>query len=647
MKNTVKIAAAAVAFIMCLSAYACSPAVNVPVTTANVPVAAAEQTETQSVALTEAVTEAHFTLTENGGTALVKTDDTVYTASGYESVNADKFRIKSGFSAEFDKEFEEFNRVTLNYTASAPMKITVSYGIRTVRHEEQFFIEAAESGEFSFVIAYYFDADLASGKITVSAETCTGEEADLMIFGIRPHEIPYSNKTVRYIESSRYKLGVKLNWGGAVSYLEDKTANIDGLTNLINCHDTGRLLQQSYYGTYGNDEFTPGTSFGVGWRYNPVQGGDQYGHESRLIDFVESENSIYVKSQPLDWAKTNYLTPFYMDNTYTVTDEYVRVDNRFVDFSGWDHPVAGQELPALYTVSYLSDFVYYAGENSWCDDTLTYKTDLPFWGPNPRETSFFMKGENTETWGAFFNPDDDFGIGLYTPNIDKLTGGRNAYNGSKSASNDSTNYIGASNEMKIVSYEPIEYGYLIATGSVEEIRAVFKANRDFTDNACFDKRTPHRLGDVIEGELLLTFEEENGYVALMEGRHNTEVSYSEKEKAAVITCKGDDPHLAIIYTSVFEAQDRRHIEFEYMLPKENGRDSYTTELFLCSGDTPEPQAGKSVTVDLIKDGGYHTASVDLTNVPFWSGEVYKIRFDYFTGGNVGDVMYVRSFKLLP
>ena len=590
-----------------------------------------------------------YTLTEKDGKATVRSGDLSYTASGYESISDNKFIIKSGFTADFENEFDKFNRVTIKYAADKAIKISVKYKIDDAEKNEPFFMEAAENGQFSFIIGTYFEADLGQGKISVSAETCTGEEADFVIFGIEPEDIGYSGKTVRYIESSRYKLGIKLTWGGAVCYLEDKNVRISGLKNLINQHDTGRLLQQSYYGTYGNDEFTPGTSFGVSWRYNPVQGGDQYGHESRIIDmrFDEDGKTAYIKCQPLDWAKSNYFTPFYMEDTYTVTDEYIKVDNRFVDFSGWEHPAAGQEIPALYIVSYFSRFVYYAGENSWQDDELTYKDDLPFWGPYPAETTFLMKGENTEIWGAFFNPEDNFGIGLYTPNIDKLGAGRYNYDGSKNSASDSTNVIGGANTLKIVSFKPVEYSYLVTTGSVDEIRAMFKKNKDFAKNEDFNGKVSMRIGDAAENDVIITFDDENNLGRFLNGCHNTEVVYSHGEKAAALICRGGDPHLAVTFTSAFEAESRRHIEFEYMLPKENGMDSYTTELFLCAGETTKPAAGKSVFVDLVKDGGYHTATVDLTDLPFWSGLVHKIRFDFFTGGESGDTMYVRSFKLLP
>lgn len=54
---------------------------------------------------------------------------------------------------------------------------------------------------------------------------------------------------------------------------------------------------------------------------------------------------------------------------------------------------------------------------------------------------------------------------------------------------------------------------------------------------------------------------------------------------------------------------------------------------------------KSILINLIKEAEYHNATADLPDVDFWHGEVNKIRFDYFTGADKGDTMYIRSFKL--
>jgi hypothetical protein len=285
------------------------------------------------------------------------------------------------------------------------------------------------------------------------------------------------------MESTIYKLGIRISWGGGICYLNDKSYASEGITNLINQADTGRLVQQSYYGTYSNGQYVGGTYNNATWPYNPVQGGDVKNNASRIIDVVVRGKEVYIKAQPRDWAIAQS-TPSYMENVYSLVDNFVRVDNRFVDFSGWEHRYAHQELPAFYTVSYLNNFTYYGGTSSWTDAPLTSRSDLQFWGdPKYHDSCIFrMKGNNTETWCAWTNTTSGYGIGLFVPNVDMFLAGKHAYNGSKDAKNGATNYVAPVNTIKLVSYQPIEYSYMMTTGTLASIRNTFKVHRNFAAN---------------------------------------------------------------------------------------------------------------------------------------------------------------------
>lgn len=65
----------------------------------------------------------------------------------------------------------------------------------------------------------------------------------------------------------------------------------------------------------------------------------------------------------MDRGQVNMATPSYMENTYTLMDDCLLVDNRFIDFSGYIHTEGWQELPAFYTVSALNIFYYYNGNS--------------------------------------------------------------------------------------------------------------------------------------------------------------------------------------------------------------------------------------------------------------------------------------------
>ncbi len=335
------------------------------------------------------------------------------------------------------------------------------------------------------------------------------------------------------------------------------------------------------------------------------------------------------------------------------------MDNRFVDFSGWKHPSAHQELPAFYTVSYLDRFTWYDGAKPWTGDTLSFRDDLNFWG-DPQyaaDSRFILRESNTETWCAWTNPADDYGIGLYVPNADTYFAGKHAYNRSKDPANGACNYVAPVNQMQMVSYQPIEYSYLMTTGSVEEIRAVFSEHRDFADNETLHQNytslripddTPVKpdLEDIAVESLDFTVPEA---IWVLSAMNNTDIDYDEAEGAAKISAKmGFDVQCGIDYSNAdprLNAADWRKITIEYRIPEENAQASYGCELFLCTGGTKNAEAGKSVRGNYIADGEYHTIEFDLTGLDFWKGTIHAIRFDYFNECADGDTVYIRSIRL--
>lgn len=643
MKNTVKIAAAALAALLLLQLFACAPAEET-----------ATDTDTTAAASDGATTAADsgpeeepFSISVSGGSARVTASGISYTATGFKSVEDGTFRFRDGFSAVFDENSGRFNRMIFDYSSTEPMEITVAYSENGSEKTAQYYAEAAENGVFSCLIRSYAEGGLAASLLSLTAKTCSKAAGCFVIRGVGTEEIPLINKVTYYLENARYKVGINLLWGGGINYVEDKTCKIKNLTNLVNKHDTGRLIQQSYYGTAGNDEYQPGEFMNARWVYNPVQGGDKHGNASRLIDLRISENSVYIKAQPLDWSGNNYATPSYMENTYTVTDDYVRVDNRFVDFSGWEHRYAAQELPALYTVSYLSRFTWYDGIKPWQGDELSYRDDLKFWGDAAyvNDCTFTVKSSNTETWCAWTNPEADFGLGIYVPNVDVFKAGRYGFNNTKKASDDPTNYVAPIDVIKMTSFVPIEYSYLLASGSIGQIRKTFTDNKDFADNASLHVNyIPNRAYGGGRDMTDAVFENE-GDTAMITSPNNTIVTFSREAGAAALTCSGADPHVSFDYSAgkKYDAKDRTVLTVEYMIP-EGGR-SYSCDLFICAGGTTSPDGNKRIRKDLTADGQFHTLTVDLSKYSYWNGEIHLIRFDYFDSCSEGDTLYLRSFKL--
>ncbi len=407
---------------------------------------------------------------------------TYYRASNY--LTADKggdYTFKEGFTLDIYRR-GYFNRYTVAYYSTAPLKGEITYLMwdengERVEKTETFFLEAGDNKVFNSLIDDYARSKYAWGMERITLSTCDGSVATFHLTSLGDTTWEVYPGTY-YIENDRYKLGVMLSWGGGISYIEDKQDGDKTLKNLINRADPGRLVQQSYYGIKDGPNYEAGMYGTTLWRYNPVQGGDLYGNPSKLVDVRLSEDgqSMYIKCRPMDWAKNGELTPSYMENTYTLSGGAILVDNRFVDFFGVKHDAHHFELPAFYTVSYLGVFHYYNGTKPWTGDAYTSLPNEPFWAGNG-DAYHTIKSGNTETWAAWTST-EGYGIGVYTPGVEILLAGRHEHNGSKDPANGGTSYVAPIRTLEIVSYQPFEYSYVIAAGTVEEMREVFKTYAD-------------------------------------------------------------------------------------------------------------------------------------------------------------------------
>ena len=591
---------------------------------------------------------------DRGGSADVTSSEGLkYSAAGYSSVRNGFFVVNDALTVKFGEDITEyaFNRITICYISSAPVKCTFTYTENGEKKTDSFFLEAGER-VFSGLTENYIKGHMATGLESAVFEPLAGENSEFMLYLARPNQRAVYDGETYYLENERFRIGLRLVWGGGITYIEDKTCDVPKLNNLINVHDAGRLVQQSYYGTAGNDEYQPGIYNGSNWVYNPVQGGDQYWNHSRLIDIKVSQNSVYVKAQPQDWSLNGALTPSYMENTYTVYSDRIVVDNRFVDFSGWEHRFAHQELPAFYTVSYLDRFSYYNGLAPWTGGELISHDDLPFCGGEDKAQCYFkLLSSNTETWCAWTAPEEDYGIGLFTPGADMLLAARFENGKDKNPKANSCSYVAPVDTLMIKSFVPIEYSYMITTGSLSEIRSVFYENRNFAENASLSSELSRdiRLPDLAVSYTNINFAtaEHNKYLSPM---NSAEMKFNSDHNAIelIVSGEGSDPQINILYGNSkdkLNASNYGKIVIEYMIPRSNSQNAYSGELFLCTGSVVNAEGGKSVAVNYIADGGYHTVEIDLNSLSFWSGRINSIRFDFFNGGAVGDKIFIRSIKL--
>ena len=410
-----------------------------------------------------------------------------------------EFKKDNGFIYSFEEpETDWFNYFGIKYKTDSYTKGIIAYTNRKSETlTEEFFLEPSDNGMFYSFIDGILDRNKANRILSFTFKPLDKDEGSFSLEGIGVFNREIPDREV-YIQNGEYKLGIDLLWGGALSYLEDlnsdvQAVNVDGRifvdsnaseryntksvnnnVNLINKFDPGRLVQQSYYSII-KDGYESGEFMGDTWNYNPVQGGNQLGESSKIVDVVTTDSSLYIKCRPLDWAKSaEEITPSYMEATYTLKDGLVDVSCRFVDFYGCKSENTTQEMPAFYCIEPFNRFVYYGGNAPWTDDpNLSYENKLIFW-PDAGYPNF----ASTENWAAFIGEfDDSFGIGIYVPSEPSFLAG--VYEREKTTKSDPsidgpTSYIAAIEWVEFESFNPIEYNYYISTGTTAEMRNAFK-----------------------------------------------------------------------------------------------------------------------------------------------------------------------------
>lgn len=252
---------------------------------------------------------------------------------------------------------------------------------------------------------------------------------------------------------------------------EEGAKHLSSEVNLVTIFDPGRQIQQSYYAEVGgtDDQKTGANGYDRGWcytdsaagdwwSYNPVQAGDCADNPAQLIDYEVTNGQIYVKARPMDWGKGwqenwaneyekkaqelggiemlglvkgGVTTKSYAENWYTIKGGLLYVDNKFVDWNGFTDmdkiTPRLNETPAFFPVHTLHTFVTYTGISPWGGDTAgLYRHE------NPESRGNGQQLKPMEDWIAWVN-EDDFGMGLYVPNVDRCTYSKITQTASKDA----------------------------------------------------------------------------------------------------------------------------------------------------------------------------------------------------------------------
>ena len=270
------------------------------------------------------------------------------------------------------------------------------------------------------------------------------------------------------ISNGVLRIGIAPAHGGAIGELVD--LNVPGV-NLINCHDEGRYVQQSYYA--GPDPYRGGTFMGHGWPWNPISAGDRYGHKSQTLAMNSSDSHIYVKTRPLQWALDDVFCncSFETHITLDANGAYVRNRLRNHRWDTTDYGSRSQETPALYTIGSLYELWSYTGSSPWTGGNLT-KVTYPIPGPPWKAFSA------TENWAAFTDSlNQHYGVGVHHDQRTSFLGGFAGTQGQGGSHSPNTGYIAPLSQKDIKHDDEWVWCYHLAIGYLDTIRGYFQGKK--------------------------------------------------------------------------------------------------------------------------------------------------------------------------
>ena len=281
-----------------------------------------------------------------------------------------------------------------------------------------------------------------------------------------------STDAIIYIQNSKIKLGVNLSLGGAISYLSES----EDQENMINNFDWDRQIQMSIYS--GSNTYVPETGqqpekrWGfLGW--NPIQSVDVGGFTSKVVDYYQGKDSIYIKSIPMQWSLSNVPGECFFESSIKIKGNTVQVNNRIRNHHSnkTHHPARSHELPAVYVNASYHKLVTYKGDRPFEND---FVSEIP---QNNEIEAKWSHWQATENWVAHLN-ESDFGLGIYTPEVQSYIGGFYGKKGVGGTKDAPTGYCAPILKDVLDDNSAYDYSYKLCVGSLDQIRNMASANKN-------------------------------------------------------------------------------------------------------------------------------------------------------------------------
>ena len=412
------------------------------------------------------------------------------------------------------------------------------------------------------------------------------------------------SEKMTYLDNGTIKVGVDLDRGGSIGFLADVKKDC----NVVNVHDLGRWIGQSYYS--GPKPFGTAHPGWKDWPWNPVSAGDVYGNPSRLLENKNDGKTLYIKSVPMQWALKSVPGDCTFETWITLEGRTAQVRNRLTNKRKDEkqHPAMDQELPAVYTTGKLHRLITYTGDSPFTDKPFKDISKRPTKEGKAQWTTFFA----TEHWAALVD-DDDWGLGIIHPQVVRFLGGFHGKPNTGGSDDDPTGYV-APVRPEILDYNIVyDYRYTLVLDSLTNIR-----------KEAYNQHPKSSLPD---------------YRFAKNRQHwwyaNAEDTGFPIKDCLRLKVEKDDPQM-FGPEGCWEAKDAPTIFIRATYRTTN----QTAELFWESAEKSGFRSEQSVKFAIVPDGKPRTYEVDLSTSPTYRGTIRRLRFDPVETGRAGETVDV-------
>lgn len=414
-----------------------------------------------------------------------------------------------------------------------------------------------------------------------------------------------------FLANEQLKVGVDLKRGGSIGFLADVKRG----DNVVNVHDLGRWIGQSYYS--GPKPFGNPHPDWKAWPWNPVSAGDVYSTPSQLLESTNDGRALYVKSIPMQWALQAVPSECTFETWITLSDRAVHVRNRLTNSRSdqQQYPALDQELPAVYTIGKLYRVISYVGDQPFTNAPLTEVRQPPAREGQPQWATWHA----TEHWSALVD-DHDWGLGVIHPGVIRFIGGVYGKPNIGGPTDDSTGYV-APVRQEILDHQIVyEYRYTLVLDSLDNIR-----------QAAVRQRPPSALPDY-------RFHADRQHWWFI---NTCDQGYPIRERLR-LQLDQDDPQL---YSpeGCWPAAEVPTLYVRAAFRTTNR----TAELFWETTDQAGFPAEQSLKFDIIPDGQLRTYAIPLSKSPAYRGTIRRLRFDPVETAKPGETLELEWISHRP